>query len=304
MADRKDMDAAGVVMLVAFAVFLGFNQVVIKVGNEGFQPVFFAALRSVGAALCLALWMTWRGRRPHIKPGTLPAGLLAGLIFATEFTFLFLALDLTTVTRVSVIFYTMPVWLALAAHVLLPGERITRAKALGLAVAFGGMAWAILDRPSGGQASLLGDLCALGGAIGWASIVLASRKTRLGELDPEMQILWQVAVSAPILLVVSLFFGPLLRGVEPIHLWALAFQVVLVAAAGFVFWFWLLSIYPSSGVASFSFLSPIFGFLFGWLILGEQIGWSLVGALALVSVGLILINRAPRRLPDQVPQKV
>jgi drug/metabolite transporter (DMT)-like permease len=232
------------------------------------------------------------------------AGVLAGLVFSTEFTFLFIALDLTTVTRTSVIFYSMPVWLALAAHVLLPGEAITPRKAVGLAVAFAGVVWAILDRSAGGEASLLGDLCALAAAMGWAGIVLVARGTRLRELHPEMQLLWQVAVSGPILMVVALFFGPFIRDLQPIHLWGLAFQAVVLVSMGFVLWFWLLSIYPAAGVASFSFLSPIFGFLFGWLLLGEEIGWSLVGALLLVSVGLILINRPAKTPGGQVPQKV
>jgi len=309
MPERRQMDAAGAAMLVGFAALLGFNQVVIKVVNDGLQPVFFAALRSFGATACLWLWMSARGRRPRIAPGTGPAGVLAGVIFATEFVFLFLALDLTTVTRTSVIFYSMPVWLALGAHLLLPGERITPVKALGLAVAFAGVAWAILDRPAGGQASLSGDLCALGAALGWASIVLAARGTRLRELAPDMQIFWQVSVSGPILLALSLAFGPFIRDLAPIHLWGLGFQIVVMVSFGFVFWFWLLSIYPAAGVASFSFLAPIFGFAFGWLILGEEVGWSLAGALVLVSAGLVLINRPAKAPPgdgppDQVPQKV
>lgn len=304
MAERRDMDAAGAVMLIGFAALLGFNQVVIKVVNEGLQPVFFAALRSFGATLCLWIWMHWRGRPPRVAQGTLGAGLLAGAVFSAEFTFLFLALDLTTVTRTSVIFYSMPVWLALSAHFLLPGERITRGKALGLLVAFSGVAWAILDRPSGGEGSLAGDLCALGAAMGWAAIVLVTRGTALREVHPEMQLFWQVLISGPVLLIAAVFFGPFVRELEPIHLWGLAFQIVVVVSAGFVFWFWLLTIYPAAGVASFSFLAPIFGFLFGWLILGEEIGWSLAGSLALVSFGLVLINRPPKRPPDQVPQKV
>ena len=39
-----------------------------------------------------------------------------GMLFAGEFMFLFTALDLTTVARASVIFYTMPLWLALIGH--------------------------------------------------------------------------------------------------------------------------------------------------------------------------------------------
>lgn len=42
-----------------------------------------------------------------------PVGAWAGLLFAAEFICLFTALDLTSVARVSILFYSMPVWLAI-----------------------------------------------------------------------------------------------------------------------------------------------------------------------------------------------
>ncbi|SIO23898.1 Permease of the drug/metabolite transporter (DMT) superfamily [Rhodovulum sp. ES.010] len=302
MERKQSIDAFGATALVAFSALLGFNQVVIKVVNEGLQPVFWAGLRSAGAALVLALWMTARGRPPRILPGTLWAGLLIGAVFSVEFVFLFLALDLTTVTRSSVIFYSMPVWLALAGHVLLPGERITPRKAAGLALAFAGVAWAIVDRGGpGGEASLAGDLCALGAAVAWAGIALCARATPLNRVAPEMQLFWQVAVSAPVLLALSPLFGPFLRDLAPVHLWGLGFQTVVIVSFGFVAWLWLLARYPAAGVASFSFLTPVFGVGLGWALLGERVGPAILGSLALVAAGLVLINR-PRR--GQVPQKV
>ena len=61
--------------------------------------------------------------------------------------------------------------------------------------------------------------------------------------------------------------------------------------SGFLLWFYLVAKYSASGVASFSFLSPLFAVLMGWGILGERIGVGTWGALILVSIGLILINR-------------
>jgi len=300
--DKKDrLDAFGIFSLIAVGALLGFNQVVIKVVNEGLQPVFFAGLRSAGATVCVAGWMWLRGISLWPRAGTRIAGVLIGLVFSAEFVFLFLALDLTSVSRTSVIFYSMPLWMALGAHVFLPDQKITRPKALGLLLAFAGVAVAILDRPDGGDASLLGDLCALGAALGWAGSALMARATVLREETPEMQLFWQISISAPILLGVSLFFGPLIRELEPIHLWGLAFQIVIVVSAAFVFWLWLLSIYPPASVAAYGFLGPIFGVGFGWLLLGEQVGSSILIALALVAGGLYLINRPPR---SQVPQKV
>ena len=296
--ERKDhMDAFGAISLVGFAIFLAFNQVVIKVTNGGLQPVFFAGLRSLGAIICIYAWMRFRGIKLNF--GALGPGLLVGAIFAAEFVCLFLALDLTSVSRSAVIFYSMPVWMAIRAHFLL-GERITRGKALGLMLAFAGVAVAIFSRTDDTDASLVGDLCALGAAMGWAGSALGVRATRLKDDSPEMQLFWQVLVSAPLLLIAAPLFGPLIRDLAPIHLWGLAFQIILVVSGGFIFWLWLLSLYPASSVASFSFLSPVFGVVLGWALLGEEVGPSVLTSLALVALGLILINRKPR----QVPQKV
>lgn len=296
MAQKPQIDTFGVLSLTAFALLLAFNQVIIKLVNEGLQPVFFAGLRSLGGAVVIFAWMKFRGLSLAIKPGTVPAGLLMGVVFAVEFVCLFWALDLTSVTRTSVIFYTMPMWLALGAHFLLPGERLTPVKSVGLLLAFAGVVIALTMRGEGaGETSLLGDFLALLGAISWAGIALCARATALREVRPEVQLLWQLTISAPILLFAALFFGPLLRDPELIHWAGLGVQILVIVSAGFLFWLWLLTIYPASSVAAFSFLTPVFGVGLGWFLLGEDVGPGILIALALVCVGLILVNRPARR---------
>ena len=294
--DRKThLDAFGAGSLIAFALLLAFNQVVVKVANAGLQPAFFAGLRSVGAVFCVWAWLWWRGIPLRFPKGALLAGVIAGVFFAGEFLLLFIALDLTTVARSGILFYSMPVWMAIIAHFALPDDRVTPVKALGLALALGGVAVALLGRGQGNGGNFLGDLAALGGAVGWAITALMAKASPLRHARPEVQLWIQVLVSGPILLLAAPFFGPLIRELEPIHLWALAFQIVVVVSAGFIFWLWLLSIYPASGVASFSFLSPVFSVLLGWLMLGEEIGPAIILALALVAAGIVLINRPPKR---------
>ncbi|MEM8556046.1 MAG: DMT family transporter [Pseudomonadota bacterium] len=289
---RKDrMDAAGAAGLIVFGVLLAFNQVVIKVTNEGFQPIFFAGVRSVGALVCVYLWLRWRGRSLEFPPDATKGGILIGLCFTVEFVCLFLALDYTTVSRSVVIFYSMPVWLALAAHFLIPGERLTWLKTAGLALAFLGVIVAIGVRDDGDTGtSLLGDFLALGAALAWAGIALCARATGLEKVSPEMQLIWQLGVSAPLLLLLSPLFGPYVRDLAPIHWAGLVFQVGVVASGGFLFWLWLISIYPAGAVASFAFLTPVFGVIMGWALLGETLGPSIFAALFLVASGLILIN--------------
>ena len=80
-----------------------------------------------------------RGRRLGLGRATAPAGLLMGAVCSVEFLGLFVALDLTSVARASVIFYSMPLWLALIGHFALPGERLTPLKVLGLVLALAGV---------------------------------------------------------------------------------------------------------------------------------------------------------------------
>lgn len=291
MPQKDRLDLVGVSALTGVALLLAFNQLIIKFTNEGLQPVFFAGLRSLLAIGFIAGWMVWRGQSFRIEGRVLGAGLVAGAIFAAEFLCLFLALDLTAVSRAAIIFYSMPVWLALLAHFGLPCERITWMKAAGLALAFIGTAIALLDRGPGGDASFPGDLLALGAAFGWAGTAFMTRASALRRVTPEMQLLCMVAVSGPLLVIVAPLFGPLVRDLQPIHLFWLVFQASVVAAGGFITWLWLLSVYPAATVASFSFLTPVFGLALGWAVLDEPLTPAVLIAGALVAGGIILINR-------------
>lgn len=289
---RKDrLDAFGALALFAVTLLLAFNQILVKWVNEGLQPVFFAGLRSLLAVVFVALWLRWRGRRLQLRRQDVVPGLLIGVIFAAEFLCLFLALDLTAVSRAAVIFYSMPVWFGLMAHWLLPGERLNTLRAIGLILAFVGTAWAILSRGTSGEGNLTGDLLALVGALCWAGTAITARATRLREIGPEMQLFWMVMVSGPVLLIVAPAFGPLIRDIQPLHIVGLIFQSSIVVAGGFIGWLWLLSVYPVATVASFSFLTPILSIFLGWLLFAESVTPGLLGAAALVGAGITLINR-------------
>lgn len=292
---RKDrLDAFGVSLLLGVALLLAFNQVIVKWVNVGVQPVFNAGLRSVLATFFLGAWLWLRGRPPRLARDVAGQGLLLGVLFAIEFLCFFLALDLTTISRAAIIFYSMPVWLAIMAHFGLEGERLSRQKFVGLVLAFLGTALAIhsgAKQGQGGQGSLVGDLLALVAAIMWASTAFLARRPSMAKIGPELQLFWMVLVSGPVLLMMAPFFGPLIRDLQPVHLVWLVFQSSVVVAMGFVVWLWLLSSYPTSTVASFSFLTPIFGLMFGWLVFGETITAQILGAAFLVALGIILINR-------------
>jgi len=293
---RKDrIDALGAGLLVSFTLVMGLGQVFIKLVNAGMGPVFQAGLRSACAFPLVLGFALIARRRLSVTDGTLGPGLLCGVFFSAEFLLLYLSLDYTSVARAAIMFYTMPVWVALWAHFLVPGERLTPVRGLGLALAVGGVALALSrnDHPAT-EWALAGDLMALTGAVFWAGIAYLARMTRLSRSAPEMQLLYQTAVSTVILIAAAPIFGPLVRGMTP-ELWGMfGFQVVFVVSVGFLTWFWVLKHYPASDMASFGFLTPLFGVIFGWMILAEPVTWTVAAALAMVGTGIVLVNRRER----------
>jgi len=296
MQRKTGVDGFGATVLIAFSMLMGINQVMIKLVNAGLQPVFQAGLRSACAAVLILAFALLTRKKLSISDGSLVPGIICGVFFACEFLILFQALDYTSVARASVFFYTMPFWVAVAAHFLIPGERLTPVRFAGLALAIAGVAWALLQNETpASDYAFIGDMACLVGAMFWAGIALLARTTNLSKSVPVMQLLYQVSVSGVVLLVLAPLFGDLLREPTPV-IWSMfAFQVIVVVCVGFLSWFWILSIYPASDMASFGFLSPVFGVFFGWLILGEALSVSVIGGLILVSVGIVLINKKQRR---------
>lgn len=301
MEQKQRIDALGASLLIGFSLLLGLNQVLVKLVNDGFAPLFQGGLRSACAAVLILIYALIRKRDLNFRDGTMGLGVLNGTLFGLEFAMLFLALDYTSVARVSLFFYTMPFFVAIGAHFLFPGERLTLTRTAGLGLAILGVGMALFTNDGGtDQGSLLGDLLALGAAIAWASIALLTRGTRLAKIPLEQNLLYQLVVSGAMLIGLALFTGETIREVTPTILGIFTFQVIFVASFGFLLWLWILSIYPVSDMASFSLLTPLSAVFFGWVVFNETLTVEFLIALLLVVSGLLLVNRKPKATPESL----
>ena len=294
MEKKNKIDTFGAIALISFSLLLGINHVVIKIVNVGLNPIFFAGIRSFIAFLFIIIWMKFTRKPIVFNKKNFIICLIAGLVFALEFLFLFLALDFTSVSRNSIIYYSMPLWLTILLFFTKNKEKLSFIKLLGLILAFSGVVISVSKNDSGliiNSSSLFGDFLAFLAALFWALLIIIAKNSNFNKEMPEMQLLWMVMVSGPILICFSFFIEDPIRDFQIIHIWGLLFQSIVVVAGGFLFWLWLLSKYPASGVASFSFLTPIFTIFFGWLILSEVMTPDFIFAAFLVITGLILINK-------------
>ncbi|MDB5932557.1 MAG: family transporter [Polaromonas sp.] len=293
---KTHLDTLAVSLLLGCCLFWGLQQVLIKATIAEIPPMFQASLRLVGATALLWAWCAWRRVPLFSRDGSLGAGLLAGALFAAEFACIYLGLQYTTASRLTVFLYTSPFWVALLVPLWVGSEKLRGLQWAGLLCAFVAVVFALREGFSGGAASTAhGDLLALAAGMLWGLTTVVIRASGLTKIAPEKLLFYQLAVSAVAFPAVSLALGEAwVWHFSAFGMVSLAVQTVIGAFASYLAWMWMLGRYPATKISVFVFLTPLFALLFGALWLGEQVTPVLLAALAMVAAGIVLVNRKPR----------
>jgi len=298
MPERKEhLDTLAVSLLLFCCLFWGFQQILIKTTVGEVPPLWQASLRFAGATTLLRLWCAWRKVPLFARDGTLRAGLLAGGLFAAEFSCIYLGLRDTTASRLTVFLYTSPFVVALLLPRLVPAERLRPLQWVGLVIAFTAVAFAFSEGFTGHSTArqLRGDALALAAGTFWGLTTLVIRGSALATASAEKTLFYQVAVTALAAPLLSLALGETWSLAYSARAWiSIGLQCVIGAFASYLAWMWMLRHYPATQLSSFTFLTPMFGLLLGVLVLHEPLTAQLVLALVGVAVGIVLVNRKKR----------
>ncbi len=295
MRERQShLDSLAVTLLLACCLFWGVQQLLIKTTVTEVPPLWQAALRFAGATALLWVWCAVRGVRLFERDGTLPAGLLAGLLFAGEFSCIYLGLRDTTASRLTVFLYASPFVVALLLPRLVPAEKLRGVQWIGLVIAFAGVAFAFSEGFTGPSTprQLRGDGLALAAGTLWGLTTLVIRASSLGKASAEKTLFYQVAVTALVAPLLSLALGETWGFHYSAYAWtSLALQTAVGAFASYLTWMWLLRHYPATRMSSFTFLTPVFTLVLGVALLHEPLTAQLMVAVAGVAAGIVLVNR-------------
>lgn len=291
--DRLDRLAIG--LLLACCLLWGLQQIVVKVTLPMMPPITQVALRSVIAAVLVWAWASSRGQKLFAADRTFWPGMAAGLLFTLEFACIYVGLQHTNASRLVLLLYLAPFVVAAGMPFISRHEALGKTQIAGLVLGFLAVVLAFADRSLfvvDRQPTWLGDGLALLAAVFWGLTTLVIRATTLGAAPPEKTLFYQLAVSAVVMAAVSPLAGESWAVAwSPALVGSVALQSVAVAFASYLAWFWLIRHYPATRLSSFTFLTPLFGLLFGWALLGEPISGHLLAALGGVAAGIWLVNR-------------
>jgi len=294
MNTRQALDSTAISLMVVLCAIWGLQQVVLKATAADIAPIMQIGLRSGVAALLVGLTMWWRKEPLSLRDGTLRPGVVVGLLFGLEFLMVAEGLRHSSASHILVFLYTAPIFAALGLHWRLPTERLGPVQWLGIVLAFGGIAYAFLGRgtPAGAlpDNALWGDFLGLLAGVAWAATTVVVRCSTLSRAPATQTLLYQL-IGAFVLLVAGACLTGQARFNPTPQVWAsLVFHSVVVSFASYLAWFWLLRHYLASPLGVFSFLTPLFGMVFGAWLLAEPIEASFLLGAAPVLIGIVLVS--------------
>lgn len=296
---RRPLDLFAVLTLTLLCLIWGFQQVALKLAANDIAPIMQIGIRCAFAASVLLPVLLYREGTAAFADGTLLPGLAAGAMFASEFLLLGEGLERTSAAHLVVFLYTAPLFTALGMHFIHETEQLRPRQWLGLLTAFLGIA-AIFVVPDSTQGySLAGDLLGLAAGAVWGFTTVMVRGSRLTDASATKTIFYQLAVAGVTMPLVAALMGKSDVVLNASTVPNLIFQCVIVALFSYLTWFWLLRHYLASRLATFSFMTPLFGVSFGVILLDEQITpVFLVGAVAVI-FGIMLVSW--RDKPQPIP---
>lgn len=290
---RQNLDFQAIIILVILCASWGMQQVAVKIASQGVPLILQSGIRSVGATILVCIWMLIRRESIFSTDGAFWWGIAAGVLFAAEFLLIYLGLGFTNASRAVIFLYMSPFVVAIGAQLFIPGEKLRVIQIIGLCSAFAGIVVAFHESiflPASGV--LVGDAMLVAAAVFWGATTVLIKASPLAQVRASKTLLYQLAVSGLLLPIASFAAGETASlSLTALVVWSLVYQVVWIASITYLAWFWLLRYYPASRLASFTFLTPIFGVLAGGFILDEPITKSLLMALVLVGSGIYMVNQ-------------
>jgi drug/metabolite transporter (DMT)-like permease len=279
-------------LLVLFLCFLwGGLTPSLKLALMGLPPLAVAGLRFLIALIAIWAWCRCRGVNLYVPRKAHVPLLLYSLVFVAQIAGVNFGTRLTTSNFAIILVNTSPLFVAILAHFLIPHDKLSVRKLMGLTVAFLGIGVIFLSSaPETDQ--LRGNvLVLLGGLL--LAVIHVYGKFLLRRLSAFQLVFWEFVYG------ISFFFplSFLLESDEKFHFSALVigailYQGLVIAGFGFVTWVYLLQRYSASKLASFQFSIPLFGVVLGWLILDESLTWRLGFGVIFVALGIYAVSTA------------
>lgn len=275
--------------LLAMVIFFGGSLPGYKLAAESFGPATTNLGRFVLAALLMVIVAR---KRLHTATSQFRQLFIVGMFgIGLMAVFMGIGVDRGSATIASIVVGLEPIGVALAG-VLLVGDAPSRRSIVALIVGFlGALVASGVFTERSGESTLVPIVLLLGTVVTFSIYTAMVRRARSG-VDPlavaAITQLGALAFVVPACLF-DVFNGGMFRGDSVTPKAALAVVYLGVGSAiAYLLLCLVLANQPSNRVAVSMFLTPLFGVIFSWLVVGEDLHWrtAVGGGLVLTAVAI------------------
>lgn len=276
------------IWLLSLSVLWGGSFFFAKVALGELGPFTLVFVRVSLAALALALVVPLRRGAPW--PDYFAMGFLNN---ALPFSLIFWGQTEIASGLASILNATTPLFTLVVAHFLTADEKIDRTKITSLLTGLAGVV--VLIGPSAlvGGSALWGQAACLAAALSYAFAGVYGRRFRRMGIAPTEAAAGQVTASAVLILPIMLIVDqPWLLPAPPSLTVCLALVALalLSTALAYVLYFRILEAAGATNLLLVTFLIPVTAILLGAAVLGERLEPRHFAGMALIGVGLALID--------------
>lgn len=290
-----------VIGIAIFCTFLwGSAFPVLKISNAELQiaandtsaQMVFAGMRFLLAGLMILIFLLIRNRKQLcVKRSQIPVLILLGAIqTAAQYYFFYNGLANVSGMQGAILTASGSFFAVILAHFFYKNDRINWKKAIGIIAGFTGIIVANWGQDFQLQFHWTGEGFMILSALVSSIAMIMSKELALG-IHPITLTGWQLTTGALLLLFIgypqltenAIVFTPL--G------WGLLLYAALLSALAFAFWTVLLKYNKAGELSIYNFLTPVFGaILSAILVPGENFNLAIIGAIAMVAIGIMAIN--------------
>lgn len=257
-------------------------------------PLTVVLSRTGLAALALALVLWLAGEDPPFRGRAIPSFLTMGLINnLLPFSLLFWAQTMIPSGLASILNATTPIFAIVAAHFLLPDERMALNKAIGIVLGFLGVVVLLGGDLLGGEGfALTGMLACLGAALSYGLASTYGRRFKAMGFSATQVALGQLQATTLMMVpAVLLIDRPWTLTAPGAGVVASVVALALVSTAlAYVIFFRLLASAGAVNTALVTLLIPVSAILLGAVFLGETLAWPHYAGMGLIAAGLLAID--------------
>lgn len=276
----------------------GGNVIALKIGLATVPPLWSAFWRFLSGFVAVVIWAKSSGIRLMPEPGEGRSLTILGLMFTLQITGLNLGVNATSPAYAVILLNSHPIFTNLVSHFVVPEDRLSGQRTLGLAIAFAGICYLALGRPDAHLAPnpILGNIIVVVSAALLAVRMVYTQRL-VQKIDPVRPVVWQMGLSLPVFLATASWLEPVVLQpltAEPVL--AILYQGIAIGGFCFVVWTRLLKRHSPGSLSVFGFSVPVFGVILSALIFGEAITGRVIAGMAAVTAGIVIVTRRGQNL--------